>query len=241
MSRTEILSDAIIAAANQSKASEHEYLTAFLGITGNQYDHELMLVGRAVNGWHEWSPHKVQTGVMNSLEVSKAVIEPSGRCPLAWVCEGTVGVEHNAKRSAFWRTALGVLDRVAPRDMQGCWASRLAWSNLYKLSGRELNPPGWLSNSQFEACKRILDLEISEFAPRRVLFSTGWGWARWFVPDFAEPDAIALTGKKPLEAYGRLRGGDGSPIFVVAPHPQGKSEAEWVSAVVDGFAAAERM
>jgi hypothetical protein len=240
MTRTEILSDAILAAANQPRSTKHDFLTAFLGVAGRQYDHELMVVGRAVNGWDEWSPSKVVDGGENPLEIAKFAIKPSDPCPLAWVCRDA-NLEYNANRSAFWRTGRGVLDHVAPHDVQGCWASRLAWSNLCKLSGREGNPPEWLFNIQLEACKKILNIEISEFAPRRVLFSTGWDWARWFVTELSEADSLTVTGEEPLEAYGRLPSDKGSCLFVVAPHPRGKSETDWVRAVVEGFEAAEQM
>ena len=54
MARSEMLAEAILEASRHPKAAGAGRLTAFLGMRGGRYDRELMVVGRAVNGWREF-------------------------------------------------------------------------------------------------------------------------------------------------------------------------------------------
>lgn len=115
------------------------------------------------------------------------------------------------------------------------WPSYLVWSNLYKLApAGGGNPSNKLCDIQEEGCIRLLKHESAEFAPKRILFLTGWNWAGPFVDKVA---ADYSRGTDLVEAYGYLASTNqtGAPQLVVAQHPQSKPEANWVEQVIAAF------
>jgi hypothetical protein len=109
---------------------------------------------------------------------------------------------YNTARSAFWR----VLRRIVLSDPAGVadadrWSSRLAWTNLYKVSpGAGWNPGADLQRAQHRDAAELLRLELAEFAPKRVLALTG-GWVDPFIGDLGlslEPRPATILAAGPV-------------------------------------------
>lgn len=206
-------------------------LTLFAPCVGNRYDGELMVIGRAVNGWDAGD---FDLADMRTPEGRAAI---SGAptwdgCPLRWVSDHW-GVNeedvYNPAKSAFWR----VIKRVtAGIGIDGDdWSSYLAWTNLYKVApAAGGNPGGRLCRVQRPACIDLLQWELKTCKPKRVLVLTGWNW----FGEMAEGlgfEAEATTDGELVEAMGRI----GDARVVVAKHPQGKPGAEMVDQIMKGW------
>lgn len=217
-----------------------ESIVAFVAAPGRLYQHDLMVVGRAVNGWCSEPAKKVanpadMTSFVERVRASSsATTEP---CALQ-----TVMTEWNDRskpyqyvRSAFWRTAKRVVEGLhIPGFQSREWANYLLWSNLYKVASTVGNPGIRLQNLQRESCIELIELELTYFKPKRVLFLTGEDWASKFV----EPLELSTGKKSPLEHVqrtGLLKAGGADIPFVIAKHPQGKPEGVIVDAALRWF------
>lgn len=216
-------------------------LTGFLAMRGAAYCGEMMWVGRAVNGWTEkgWSPSELRNreNVAEFIEMilSSVVVNPNS-CPLRWVTEAWGNKEdYNSARSAFWRVAKNTVLHNNENDQN--WSSRLVWSNLYKIAPFQGgNPDNRLAAIQLPFCRELLIQEITAFRPRRVVFATGTDWADDFLDHTrfvrSDPKAFGQT----VLGFGDLVLNDESiGKFVIAPHPQGKGELQWVREVRAAF------
>lgn len=159
----------------------------------------------------------------------RATAQPDGHCPMAWVAD----MWHNktgyrTSSSAFWR----VLRRIIHADSgvtDPIWPSRLAWTNLYRVSPAAGGNPGAdLQRAQRRAAVDLLKLEIDEFAPRRVLALTG-GW----INPFMDGLGLNLVGRNGLV---EKTGHNGNVAWVVAKHPMTKPEDRFVHEVLAAFA-----
>ena len=231
---THILSEEILRPIGE--ASGMPKLCGFLACKGKLYDGGLMVVGRAVNGWAGDISLGEIASAENRQRFAKEVVGSSqgGNGPMQWVLDGwgsTTG--YNTNRSAFWRVIKQVTREVCTGANEDDWASHLVWSNLYKVAPSEGgNPTEQQMEAQFEGCKKLLQREIEDFAPSRMLFLTGWGWAKWFLEELGVVPAKTAH----VEATGRLRTGEGrSCATVVASHPQGKPQEPWVAEVLAAF------
>lgn len=114
------------------------------------------------------------------------------------------------------------------------WSSHLVWSNLYKVSPAEDgNPNSVLCEAQLLSCVELFKLELRTYSPSRVLLLTGADWAAPFV---AEANLQEEESFHYVKQYGRYHLGDGLETqCVIAVHPQGKPEADWVREVVTAF------
>ena len=217
-------------------------VAGFRAITGHRYSGELMVVGRATNGWL----HAVRTSELADADTcdrhaSKVYEEAADACPMKWVSD--IWADPNSKyktgRSAFWRViraVLGNLDVVSPND--AAWPSHLAWTNLYKVAPYEGgNPNAALCKAQLPGCISLLQAEIAARRPRRILFLTGHGWAKPFL-DAGAPGVKPVDGHRYVNAVGTMTVGDNSARVVVAEHPQGKAEDVWVREVTGACRAA---
>ena len=217
-------------------------ITAFMAMVGNQYQGELMVVGRAVNRWTTgWLPQELKNEV-NITECMKGVLQSvtdGQACPMQWVseCWGNYDHDYNTKKSAFWRVIRQVIDDLRIADIESLeWPSHIIWSNLYKFAPVDGgNPSSFLSSIQFDECKTLIGKEINMYSPKRILFLTGMNWAEPFieglamnVTTFANHQYVEGIGKLNLscQTYARV---------VVAAHPQGKNEKIWVEEVVSAF------
>lgn len=225
--------------------AETQEVAGFLAMAGNDYRNELLIFGRAVNGWGEDPQHLAALADENKAKTFSEVAlkdacRENGECPMLWVTElagedlnddGTS--RYNTNRSAFWRVIKATLGRLNIADTTGeRWPSSIVWSNLYKIAPvGGGNPSSRLCNAQLEDCTKLFSIEMDSFAPKRVIFATGLDWAEPFLVNngvtFSKGD-----GSNYVEAFGKIILRDGQVCrFVVAPHPQGKNENEWVGSV----------
>jgi hypothetical protein len=226
-------------------------VTGFLPMMGREYSGDLMVVGRAVNGWMTEGIAPTELGnnarrLRYARKVYESVTEPDGRkCPMSWVTVQwgvTEDGASNPSRSAFLRVIRAVVSRLHIADVdddKSPWPSRLVWSNLYKIAPYEgRNPNGNLQHAQFNGCVKLLRWELAKYRPRRVLFLTGCAWADPFL-ERAWKDRAAPDGYSFVEAVGHVMCGPHAATCVVASHPQdhrqGKNETDWVNEVVTAF------
>lgn len=232
----DLMHEAMTAVGSHRRA-QGKTLTGFLGLAGAKYDQQLMIIGRAVNGWTEWQAAELrdQGAIRHFI---RQLRHQSGPCPLSWVTSPPKLCKYNARRSAFWRTTRKVYEALTRKVLNDeDWASHLAWSNLYKISNAQGNPPDWMCAAQDQQCVEILNEELNQFEPKHILFSTGLDWVEPFIKQLANNYQHSIG--RFAEAYGRIPIGNQKASFVVASHPMTKPEAEWVSDVTAGFVAAE--
>jgi hypothetical protein len=223
-------------------ASQPPELTAFLAMAGQRYSGGLMVVGRAVYGWkaEERSQRLSDPYAVARFadQVRQSVEDPTGRCPMLWVtdCWGNPLEQRNNKLSAFWRVIRSVVERLGIADIQHkTWPSYLVWSNLYKVApvNPEGNPSGRFRKAQETGCVDLFRLELRTYRPSRLLFLTGKAWAAPFIPS-TTTDNIQSSESRYVERCGTLESIE--PIrYVVAAHPQGKTECRWTDEVVKAF------
>ena len=110
------------------------------------------------------------------------------------------------------------------------WATRVAWSNLYKVApANGGNPNSDLKDSQFDPCLELIQSELTTYNPRAVVFLTeNPGGEPWFQPfreklewtDFKSERETLVVGS------GRIRVNGTDYFAVIAEHPQGRPEEE---------------
>ena len=215
-----------------------ERMTGFAALRGSKDQGELMVVGRAVNGW-EKGRHP------------KTLLEPSERkCwahglttkwDMSWVIEQwqtRKPREYNTATSAFWRVIRRVTQQLVQNASESDWSSHLVWSNLYKVSpSTGGNPTSAMMQVQRPGCRNLLKLELEVFRPKRVLFLTGWDWAEEIidVPARAHQPVgarfVERVWNEPVSSEFE------APVsrFVVACQPQGKGDALWTDEVLAAF------
>ncbi len=241
-------------ADNVTKMKNIEY-SGFLAKIGEKYRHDLMIVGRAVNGWGEGIRPNSLGDENERVKIHDQIVNGNlysetgkiRRCPMIWVTESAGSrpdpkkpgkKAYNTNRSAFWRTVRNVVDRLKIADINlNSWPSYIAWTNLYKISPHSGgNPNGRLCNLQLDDCKQILKAEIETNKPKRILFLTGLNWAENFLLYL---NAISAKNKSYVyvDDYGhiKLESADYSSQYVVALHPQGKKESILVDEVINEY------
>ncbi|MCA9549129.1 MAG: hypothetical protein KC933_03775 [Myxococcales bacterium] len=210
-------------------------MTLFAAHAGHAWSGELMVIGRAVNGWAApWTIDQIadDAGRLARAQTTLGIVE-GDTCPLAWVLDSRAHPErhegYSTSRSAFWRAIEGVC-RALNIGTAEDWPSHLVWSNLYKVAPYAGgNPAATLRKAQREPCAQLIRAELAYYRPRRVLALTGVGWMGDLQPELGI--ALERRGPGPLEAVGRL--GD-VPVAVLC-HPQGKPELDWVEAAITTF------
>ena len=217
-------------ASAASASDQQTALVPFWPLIGANYDHELLVIGRSVNGWvQDWTAAQL----MNSSERANAVAwmradaEPVHGDRMAWVTDLWGARQgYNTARSAFWRVIRRIISGDGPVDMN--WSSRLVWTNLYKLSpAAGWNPGGDLQRAQRGRAVQLLARELEELSPKRVLALTG----SWIAPFGAELELRLEARRGLVEGLGRRRGA----AWVVAKHPMGKPGSAFVYAVLAGY------
>lgn len=215
--------DQMLATLGATPGLVPDRLTVFWPKVGTAYAGELMVVGKAVNGWID----EIATERLGSQEARARVLddarltaEGDGNVdPMAWVTAawGRGDGAYSTARSAYWRHARTVLAALDPSSASdAAWSSRLAWSNLVKVApAAGGNPGGKLLHVQRRHGCALLAREIEEYRPRRVLVSTG----RWWFEPFAEALGLDVSWQTGLV--------DGTATshgtrWVIARHPQGK-------------------
>ncbi|MFC1600817.1 uracil-DNA glycosylase family protein [Candidatus Sumerlaeota bacterium] len=218
-------------------------LTLFMAAKGCLSNGELMIVGRAGNGGHgSWEVNRASDKQERDGIISKASAHYSyhnGRCPLKWVTEHWGGeYKYNTKQSQFWQVIREVSGQLGIADIESEeWPSHLIWSNLYKISPDEGgNPSGRLCDIQFDSCVRCLKQEIQDWQPKRILFLTGFDWAKSFVEDNSCYDISESTDSSGyVEATGTAVFEGGRSTVVVTPHPQTRPRQKLADDIVQAF------
>ena len=236
----ELFSSMVLSAIGQHAARLAPIdITGFLAMAGHAYDHNLMVVGRAVNGWTEAISLNLlgrPAEVKRYAKIVQESVNGNGECPMRWVTSGWSASEgYNTKRSAFWRCIRGVVQHLGFADVERTdWPSHLVWSNLYKVSPASGgNPNNALCKIQLPGCAELFNLELRTYRPCRVLFLTGADWAAPFLTAGTLQESAGL---RYVKQFGLSTIGEGHDVrCVVAVHPQGKPESEWVHEVVTVF------
>jgi hypothetical protein len=219
-------------------------LTAAALAQGRAWDGQLMVIGRAPNGWDDgWSREE---GTDHSWSTAHAVelLAPSrpdaAECPLAWVTE-QAGRDrtpdgkptYNTNRSNFWKAATAVRLAMVPPPSKPV-PSTLVWTNLYPVAPAAGENPGVrLSAAQEAAAKALLRAEFELFRPRYSLWLTGMDWAEPFL------SFLGVEGAKiaaPADCWaGQVVLGSRQCGVVVVQHPGRKRVEPIVSAALEGF------
>ena len=210
-------------------------LTGFLSMRGTDYDRDLMVVGRATNGWvpglkpDEMHDEQKVVDFMNRIEESRI------KYGVHWVVDSW-GNKHDydPATSAFWRTTKTLLSELIQMNDEAVkrWSSKIVWSNLYKVAPKDGgNPSERLAGIQLKACRELLQAEILAYKPKRLVFATG-GWANDFLDMPCFLPARDDFPNEHVERFGTIVvGGENIGAYVVAKHPQGKKERVWVDNV----------
>jgi len=189
-------------------------LAIFNFAKGAAYKNDLLVVGRAVNGWNRYNKYNLSDKLP---EIKNNILTDD----LEWVNErwGINDGEYNTRKSAFWRVTKKLsLELIGEQEDI---FSHIAWSNLYKASKyKRGNPSSRLMNVQFEMCKIILTLEIEVLKPKIVVFLTALAWAKWFLDDLD----IEILPINPTCEFVEFVGKYKSALIIVGQHPQGKAE-----------------
>lgn len=138
--------------------------------------------------------------------------------------------DYNARNSAFWRVIRSVTKKVHPLEN---WYSKVAWSNLYKVSFEEGNPDGKLKAEQDLLCKQILAKEIEILSPRFVVFLTSnWEWS--FVKHLnGGREHKWISSHQWAGEYESKVCEVNGIVFICSVHPQGKNEYDHAKAIIE--------
>lgn len=206
--------------------------TLFHTSVGSAYDGQLMVVGRAVNGW---IPRFTATDLDTDAKRRALVDAERSRlatlaCQMGWVSTHWHNRSgYNTARSAFWRVIRGVVEGLGDSATTP-WPATVAWSNLYRVSPYETgNPPTNLARAQFPMTAELLAHDLRELRPQRVLFLSGLNWLHPFRGTLGLK--LTAVGADGVDA----RGAWGDAAVVVAKHPQGKREGPMVERILSLF------
>jgi len=197
---------------------------------GRLYDGELLLIGRAVNGWIDRWNTSAPADLAALAAAARATAEDGvNGCPMGWVLDRWKrgDGDYDTARSQFWFTAREfVLTDHA--DWEADWPSHLAWSNLAKVSRwTKGSPSGRLRRAQLPAAVELLAREVEELAPRRILVFAG---RDWFAP-YAAGLGLDMDWRD-----GLVEGVSRDRRWVVAVHPMTRSPYRVADAATEAFA-----
>jgi hypothetical protein len=247
---------------------------AFAARKGHQWPGDVMFCGRALNGWLDPFELEDLGTELARLRVAEAIIASSTRSicegddkmledpacvglddPMHWV-NHTRNISNRGYRkgsvatsSAYWRLIGKLLPELRQSNQMcdglGCWATSVAWSNLYKLAPwAGGNPFGRLATAQFASCFEILVQELIALRPRCVVFltevnKTQEGWFGPFERRFVQDERCTWqSGASTLQfvcALGSLAIEGIRINVVIAEHPQGRNEAEFAKSLLSAL------
>jgi hypothetical protein len=205
------------------KNSLAKSMTVFNAIKGKNEVPELMVVGRATNGWGNYYnlnyDHNEQLEKVRNNMVYADLLNTIN----SWRSKTGSG-NYEINKSQFWRVTKRIAKSIVKLETEEVLNS-VCYTNLYKVSPDGYNPSQSLMRCTIESNIRILQYEINFYKPKRVLFLTGNTWAKPFICKIAtekyespSPDIFFL---------GRYQNID----LVVTHHPQGKGETNIVEAI----------
>jgi hypothetical protein len=183
----------------------------------------ILFIGKATNGWY----HSKNINELFGTNSANQIFNRDDQ--MKWVEENKVG-GYNSHKSSFWR----IIKRISQEKYNAEeWHSKVAWSNLYKISKETGNPSKKLQKQQIENCKAILKTEIEVLNPKFIVFLT----SHWENPFF---DFLTKTSKIEVEKNETWTSGkhqttayliDGF-VYIKSLHPQGKKEDEHIEAIL---------
>ncbi|HIF9359576.1 hypothetical protein HWA77_25310 [Photobacterium damselae subsp. damselae] len=220
---------------NNSRYNQTKELCSFNAQKGNRYNHKLMIIGRAVNGWgNDFSLQTLEPSKLAQQVYKKAT---NKTCPLQWVIDSWGDTEdYNTAKSAFWRIAKRISKEfnLYGNDVDH-WASYIVWSNLYKIApSNGGNPSDMLCDEQFDGCNQLLQEELRYYQPQKILFLTGFNWFEGFLTQHIKC-LTKIDSESFVDAYGKLEIEGKIIDFVIAKHPQGKNESIFNDSVLASF------
>ena len=221
--------------------SDPQGLGLFTTHVGSRWGGQLMVCGRATNGMEpEWTCEQIATPADREAAVKATVAKRDEvSCPMEWIEDAWKRPGgYNTARSAFWRVTRALAARLSANPDDQHWASRLTWTNLYRVAPADGgNPSAQLKRVQFDWCCDRLMAELTQLTPRRLLILSGSNWAA----DFVGQATIKWRPYTQLvEGVGTWRLANGHVLSVViAKHPQGKPEAALVRAIDEAFASVD--
>lgn len=199
---------------------------------GHSYS-ELMVIGRAVNGWD------VELNSLNSSnksdlieEVTATLRDENWMGNLKWVTDRWASNDgnYNTKKSAFWRVVNELANNFSDDTTNNLYFDSVVWSNLYKVAPNGGgNPSAKLKNIIFESCLNILREEIAYFKPKFIVFLTGHvNWAQPFIKGLGVK-SIEI----PEKQFVKYAGIYNDSRIIVAQHPMRKPEEPHIEEIFE--------
>ncbi|MCT4559933.1 MAG: hypothetical protein N4A41_01020 [Crocinitomicaceae bacterium] len=213
---------------NRDQYSEN-ITSVFAPAVGKDYNEDLMIVGRAVNGWHFYLDKERPE---NKQELLEEIGESLKNENLDWVSRdwGDNEANYNPKKSAFWRVSKEIARYLIESD--GDILDRIVWTNLYKVSKADAgNPSTRLKSVQKKNCIDILKQEMNILKPKVVVFLTGMDWAH----DFVKNDSIKSVPIPSTNNYVQFMGYYNDQKIIVGQHPQGKPEGTHLHEIIQSL------
>lgn len=202
---------------NNKVASVKYDLYPFFTQVGKNYfssQKRILFVGKSVNGWIT-----NDRNVSNLFDINNQDRIVNRSDQMEWVnkLSGSNKV-YNTNQSAFWRVIKKVSENIT---QDKCWFNNVAWTNLYKVSPKKLNPNTKLKNMQLSTAKKILLKDINILDPSVVVFLTS-GWDDPFLKNtkFQNPKTDFIGWGKYKTFYQKIE----SKVLIYSLHPQGKKE-----------------
>ncbi|MGD0000284.1 MAG: hypothetical protein ABSE21_09305 [Bryobacteraceae bacterium] len=207
-------------------------LVGFASVNGSNWSHDLMVVGRFVNGWDDKYTREELRSAAQQDEFLEKIL---GLEPLEALRRTNTWLSRSSKRSAFWLT-VGDVARSEEFKLGQDWDSKLVYSNLYRFGPDGRNPPVSLRGVQQPGCRRLLADEIESRAPRRILLLTGWkGWAERFLGTKDIPFIQMELRDGNVELVGTISVGSTTARVVVSKHPARKPRDPIVKEIREAF------
>ena len=234
-------------------------LSNFFPICGEEYGRagtvNLMVVGRAVNGWDEfmagdeaafmasaetsldgrgfsWLGHKNKAGDYDAELASESYLNARGE-----------ETHYNLRTSPFWKTVKEITRRLNGWSEDGIpprWYEHIVWSNLYAIAPKDGgNPDDAMQRAQRATCRELLREQINEFAPTHILFVTGQDWYRAFWENQPLCDMVEHNDQKQFGKYTVSSGLYHDCKVVVTMRPEFRTPADIIGGAMAAFAELE--
>jgi len=214
-----------------TRYAEKKY-TLFFPMVGPLFEmgSDLMVVGRACNGWIEgWDCLERE-----SDEVTGRSISVSEDKPMQWVLDrwsSDYAQSHpddtcNIKRSSFWRAIRKLALRTNQCDERD-WALHLVWSNVMKISPYQSgNPNNTEWYAQLDLCKELFRRELAELKPKHVLLITAESWGADFV------SSLGVEHEQTKGTHVAAIADHGSSRIILTGRPEGKDSGAFVEEIL---------
>lgn len=223
--------------ASFSAQKEPQYVVTS-ALSGKKYDGGLMVVGRAVNSWRDENRFTLSEIRETEGLLWHKLLEEQKRaeCPMQWLSDSwsiPQKDKYNAKRSAFWRVAKDIQEKLhfVPQNCDD-WPSYLTWSNLYKIAPSDGGNPSWPQCELQQAdCIDIFMQELVTYRPKILLLMTGYSWAEPFIKKLAS-DVYQFTDCC-VEAVVTFSIEAQEYQAIITKRPEGKKHHIFVEAILD--------